>query len=85
MGYFSNGTEGDDYYETYCARCIHGGDKACPVWTAHLLHNYKECNNKESILHMLIPREDGGLANGECHLFIEAPAVGDLFAKGGAS
>lgn len=74
MGYFSNGAEGADYEETYCRRCIHYGPEegpGCPVWLAHLLHNYDECNNDESILHLLIPHTaDGG--NGECTMFVEA-------------
>ena len=79
MGYFSNGTSGMDYYEQYCSRCLHDKDEGCPVWTAHLLHNYDECNKPESILHMLIPKEE--LGNGKCRMFIESPAVGDLFAR----
>jgi hypothetical protein len=77
MGYFSNGTEGWDYYEQYCSRCLHDKDESCPVWNAHLLHNYDECNNEGSILHMLIPRE--GIGNLRCTMFIERAAEGDLF------
>lgn len=73
MGYFSNGTEGDLYEERYCRRCVHGdGESAgeCAVWFAHLLHNYDECNNDESILHLLIPRN--GVHNEECAMFVAA-------------
>lgn len=39
----------------------------CAVWAAHMLKNYDECNNEESILHMLIPR-DGKGNNGICSM-----------------
>lgn len=71
MGYFSNGTEGDSYYEAYCARCVHDAHEDCPVWSAHLMRNYEECNKPESILHMLIPRTAGG-GNEQCRMFIAA-------------
>ncbi len=67
MGYFSNGTEGMDYEGRYCARCVHNGD--CAVWDAHMQHNYKECNNEESILHILIPRNEKGW-NDQCKMFV---------------
>lgn len=70
MAYFSNGTEGMMYEERYCSRCVHNFD--CPVWDAHLLFNYTECNNPESILHMLIPRSKDGLSNEQCRMFYEA-------------
>jgi hypothetical protein len=74
MGYFSNGCEGMEYEERYCRRCIHYGPEegpGCPIWLAHLLYNYDEANNKESVLHMLIPRTPDGLDNEECKLFVE--------------
>ncbi len=67
MGYFSNGTEGLDYAEKNCVSCVHYKD--CAVWTAHLLRNADECNNPESILHMLIPYENG--VNGKCLMRFE--------------
>lgn len=72
MGYFSNGIEGEMYKAEYCARCQHQklDDGGCAVWMAHLIRNYDECNNEDSILHMLIPRE--GVHNGECRMFIAA-------------
>lgn len=73
MGYFSNGTEGMYYQERYCNRCWHDRNQDCPIWLAHLTHNYKECNNPESILHMLIPRD--GIENKECKLFAESSKV----------
>jgi len=73
MGYFSNGSEGCAYEARYCDRCIHqagpDGKSGCAVWLAHLIHNYKECNKPDSILHLLIPRE--GVWNEQCKLFIQ--------------
>jgi hypothetical protein len=71
MGYFPNSTEGEMYQEMYCDRCIHGnGD--CAVWLAHELRNYDDCNNPQSILHMLIPRTEDGLENKRCLMFADA-------------
>ena len=67
MGYFSNGTEGEIYQEQFCERCIHGED--CAVLEAHMIYNYDDCNNKESILHILIPRD--GIHNKQCRMFKE--------------
>ena len=78
MGYFSNGTEGSIYEGTYCRRCVHYGPEegpGCPVWFAHLLHNYEACNDDGSILHLLIPRH--GIENEECAMFFN-PEVLDL-------
>lgn len=72
MGYFSNGAEGMDYYDQYCARCVHESeDRACAVWGAHLSSNYQECNKPDSILHQLIPRSPDGLGNEQCRMFHE--------------
>lgn len=74
MGYFSNGTEGESYEAQYCSKCAHqngpDGNSGCTVWMAHLLHNYDECNNPDSILHMLIPRSQDDLWNEKCTMFI---------------
>lgn len=81
MGYFSNGTEGALYEERYCDRCVHqdlDGD-GCAIWLAHLLHNYRDCNDEGSILHILIPLSDDHLGNERCRMFIAKPAVSDLF------
>jgi hypothetical protein len=69
MGYFPNGSSGCDYESKYCNRCIH--EDGCAVWLAHMLHNYDECNNKDSILHILIPRSKDGLDNEKCEMFTE--------------
>jgi len=79
MGYFSNGSEGEWYYSQYCSRCVHDelddqGDfiRSCPIWELHLAYNYKECNNKHSMLHRLIPLDKGG-NNAECRMFWPKP------------
>lgn len=81
MGYFSNGTEGALYFERWCCNCVHDADqsKPCPVWSAHLIANYEECNKPGSILSMLIPRAEDGLGNKQCLMFIERDSTGDLF------
>lgn len=71
MGYFPNGTSGMDYEEQWCLKCVH--HENCAVWLAHMLHNYDECNNPDSILHMLIPLSKNGLGNEKCRMFHEAP------------
>ena len=90
MGYFSNGTEGDNYEHNYCRRCIHSplkdDDPFCPVWELHLLHNYDECNKPDSFLHTLIPRTDDGLGNKRCRMFVKDtvrpdPNQADMFAE----
>lgn len=72
MGYFSNGTEGMDYEEQYCRRCLHNGPPGgpgCPIMLLHLIHNYDECNKEDSFLHTLIPRS--GIKNEQCSMFID--------------
>jgi hypothetical protein len=70
MGYFPNGTSGEFYEEEWCDRCVHQ-ENGCAVWLAHLLRNYEECNNPDSILHILIPRSKDKLSNEQCRMFIE--------------
>ena len=72
MGYFSNGSEGDAFSAQYCARCVHG-ETPCAVWNAHMLLNYAECSNPNSILHLLIPRGPDG-ENQQCRMFVQARA-----------
>lgn len=79
MAYFSNGSEGEAYVESYCYRCVHwkdlndGRGPGCPVWDLHLMSNYEECNKKGSYLHVLIPRSKDGLYNEQCTMFHAAP------------
>lgn len=70
MAYFPNGTAGEMYEAKYCDHCIHQkpDDGGCAVWLAHMLHNYDECNKKDSILHLLIPRK--GVENEQCTMFV---------------
>lgn len=70
MGYFSNGSMGDSYHSAVCQHCVH--EKDCTVWDLHMLHNYKECNNQDSMLHALIPRSDDHLHNLQCTMFYPA-------------
>ncbi len=76
MGYFPNGTAGECYYDEWCSRCLHDANGTCPVWLAHLLHNYEECNNKDSILHLLIPRKD--IENSKCRMFVDKGLLSNL-------
>ena len=73
MGYFSNGSEGEYYESEYCSKCVHypgsEDDGGCAVLIAHMIYNYDECNNKDSILHILIPRDTKG-NNEKCQMFI---------------
>ena len=71
MGYFPNGCAADAYQELYCERCAHNDpESGCAIWFAHLLHSYEECNKKDSILHLLIPRDKDGY-NTQCLMFLE--------------
>lgn len=83
MAYFSNGTEGECYYAEYCAKCIHESpdDGGCMVWLLHLTYNYAECNKKDSMLHVLIPRSKDGLSNERCKMFVQAPSMGLPFTS----
>jgi len=99
MGYFSNGTEGQSYEEQYCSKCVHNyqGDVvgkmdgqdvhvSCPVWALHMEHNYAECNKEGSFLDVLIPKEDDGIWNKQCAMFIDRRHVerhgqADLIAR----
>jgi hypothetical protein len=69
MAYFPNGTAGDVFREHYCDRCKWDKDQSCPIWAAHLMYNYDECNNDKSILHMLISMTKDGLYADECYFF----------------
>lgn len=77
MGYFSNGTEGESYYEQHCAKCIHAkpDDGGCVVWLLHLLYSYRDCNEKDSMLHVLIPRSEDGLSNEQCKMFADKTGI----------
>lgn len=84
MGYFANGTEGMSYEEKYCSRCVHfqrdDNDPSCPVWLAHLLYAYDECNNDGNaarMLGMLIPRSKDGIGNAQCAMYHERPGAVD--------
>ena len=87
MGYFPNGTSADIYEREYCALCIHRPKDedapGCAVWGAHIFKNYDECNDDESILHILIPRGPDG-ENQRCRMWVldpqaDAPGQGVLW------
>lgn len=70
MGYFPNGDAGMYYEDRYCSKCAHSKD-GCAVWFAHLMLNYEECNNENSILDFFIPRSKDRLSNEQCTMFME--------------
>jgi len=77
------------YEEQWCSQCIHrnGGDgkSGCPIWLAHLLYAYEECNSKsnaKAMLDLLIPMEEHtfriGNKKSKCHF----PAQCSMFTPG---
>ena len=82
MGYFPNGTAGMMYEEEYCHKCIHNHPEfGCPCLEAHRMWNYDECNNKDSILHKMIPMDDKGHFAKQCIFF--APSVDNITIQHG--
>lgn len=70
MGYFPNGTSGMAYEEQYCLRCTHHGGPdgpMCPVFAAHMMHNYTDDEDMQDVLNLLIPRD--GAFNAQCAMF----------------
>lgn len=67
MAYFSNGTEGMIYEETYCQHCIHYDH--CPILNEHFLHNYSDDIKHRAVLDWLIPRKKDGAGNEKCTMF----------------
>lgn len=66
----SNGSEGLEFEERWCERCVHGDGardegEACPIIIAHLLHS-----GDPAISHFLTRDESGNLG---CSMFIERP------------
>lgn len=57
------------YEDQWCSKCIHR-DGPCAVMIAHDLFNYAQSNDKDSILHILIPLDDKGY-NEKCKMFHE--------------
>jgi hypothetical protein len=81
MAYFSNGTEGEMYHEQWCSRCLHDNpdaERLCPIWGLHLMRNYDDCNNDNSVLHVLIPRSADKLSNERCTMFVERGLLSNL-------
>jgi len=75
MGYFANGTEGMAYESRFCDKCVHQED--CTILLLHAIHNYEECNKKDSMLHTLIPMDKHG-NNERCTMFIEEGKTRDM-------
>lgn len=70
MAYFANGTEAMMYEDKYCDKCVHNHpDYGCPCLIAHMLWNYDECNNADSILHKMIPVRKDAFAD-RCTFFV---------------
>ena len=89
MAYWSNGTEHEAWASKNCHVCKHWYDvdpeapgydskNNCPIEYAHLLFNYDECNNENSILDIFIPRTKDGLGNEQCTFFIKQEPEIDL-------
>lgn len=79
MGYFSNGTEGRDYQDKWCFRCLHDNyDKQifCPIWDAHLSYAYD--GDYAAVLDLLIPRTKDGLGNERCTMFVDRGLLSNL-------
>jgi len=64
MGYFSNGTEGECYMQSYCFKCKNWREKkgegapGCPIMDLHMFHGYDLCNSRslaKKMLDFLIP------------------------------
>lgn len=77
MGYFSNGSEGADYEERYCRRCVHDVNHDCPVLLIHVIYNYDQIDDKGSgettlgnILGAFIPVSEDRLSNEQCTMFM---------------
>ena len=72
MGYFSNGTEGMIYEDTYCVKCVNyrdlddGRSEGCPVWDAHHLFDMK--GDTGEVLDFFIERN--GIKNEQCKMFL---------------
>ena len=61
MAYFSNGTQGMDYQDRYCANCANADeDGCCGIWDAHLLYSYGAEGDLEGVLDILIPSDAAG-------------------------
>lgn len=76
MGYFSNASEAEAYWNKWCARCLH--HDGCAVWLAHLEHNYEDDGVGRRILDHLIPRSKDGLRNDQCTVFVKRLEYNDV-------
>ncbi len=72
MGYFSNGSEGMDYEDKFCSRCLNRQeDGGCPIIDLHFQWNYESCSEpvKREALNHFIPQD--GIWNAQCRMFKE--------------
>lgn len=74
MGYFPNGTSGEQYQRKYCDNCLHDEKGDCRVWLAHLITEYSDKNGETSeagkVLDLLIPN-DNNIGCNQCTMFID--------------
>ncbi len=86
MGYFPNGSSGEEYESRVCLKCVHynkGPFDCCPVWDLHQAWNYEQNKTtpdgiaKKHALDTLIPSDmkhkHPGVFPALCTMFIEAP------------
>jgi len=73
MGYFSNGTEWEQYESAYCNNCIHDKNNDCPIIASHFLYSYDLCNEEKHpgkvMLDLFIPIKENGFCD-QCTMFI---------------
>ena len=79
MGYFSNGSEGEIYWFSYCKKCNNWTKRegelefGCPIWDLHILYQYNLCNSRslaKKILDFLIPTNKKECNNEKCSMFL---------------
>ena len=74
MAYFSNGSEGEQFREENCDRCVHDLKQGCAIWLLHLTRNYEQLKETpdgkavKEMLNTLIPQDKDGFAR-KCSLF----------------
>ena len=80
MGYFSNGTEVELYFERYCDRCVNLKDRGmmcrtCPIIDMHFSWSrdaVRGDETKRAALDAFIPMSADGVHNEQCTMFHEA-------------
>lgn len=93
MGYFANGSEGDDFEEQFCRRCVHEREgEFCPVIVLHQLWQYDQLDAETDRHYGREPQDPvseakrfalealiptEGAYNGQCRMFHPRPEGGD--------